>query len=412
MTILKEFTDFLKQGWLPNLLGLTGGLLGLWTFIDSYIIKFKPKIYFGTRVFFDTIKDTKHTRLQAIICSLEFCNHRKKYGVIYDFAIRIYNADEINSKSAVYYATELVDKVPIHIKDLEIQDKRIFNPITVLPNSNQSVNLILSENINGYKMVLTQIGNCYIELYYQKEPDGKWYFIDKMHLYSKDQYNHIEDKYIDLSILKNDSTRKKLDGMLRLQKTNLYTGASQKHLKNKIRHCLYKFIKIPFYRIKDVLVSIPFYSSFLINTIWDKFVKIPIIKKYGIKIEKPNIKIGSPELKPITNIAFAQILNELQNFANQINKNANHEARIIIKQMDNKIILQRYRLSINFYISGDSSIQVNELNAVLNSRLSFSIKLRNGLWNKKYWYLNNYGFISIKSFVVRVLDAFIIHSNY
>lgn len=412
MTLINDITNFLSQGWLPNLIGLIGGLLGLWTFIDSYLVSFKPKIYIGTRIVIDTIEDRGYTQLNSIICSLELCNHRKKYGVIYDFAVRIYKADEINSDKAIYYASEMVDKVPVNIDELAKQEYQIFNPITVLPDSNNSVNLVLAELLHRSKMNIATGSSYYIEAYYQKEPKGKWHFIDKLYLFNKGQLDLTNKKYILFTVLNNDTTREKLKEKVKPQKTSLYTGASQKYLNHRIRLYSYKFFKNPLNRVKDIFVSIPFYLHFLADKIFDKFVKIPIIKLYGKKIDKLDIKFGSPELKPITEIAYEQIFTELQELAKQINIGAKKEAEIIVKKDNEYIIVSRYKLSIKFYKSGDSSIRVQELNSMRGSRLTYSIELKSGVWKKKYWHLDNYGFIKINSFVVRVLDAFVIHSNY
>lgn len=412
MENFKVITDFLSESWLPNLLGLTGGLLGVYTFIDSYLVSFKPKIYIGTSIVIDTVVENSYTRLNSIICSLELCNHRKKYGVIYDFAIRIYKADEINSDKAIYYASEIVDRIPINVQDMQSQNYELFKPITVLPDSNNSVNFVLSEVLHRSKMDFNPASSYYIEVYYQKKPEGKWYFIDKLYLFNKGQYDLKSDKYVLFSVLNNDTTREKLKERVKLQKTSLYAGASQKVIKFKVNRYIYKFIKYPYYRAKDIFTTIPFYLNFAYNSIIDKFVKLPIIKRYGKNIEKANIKFGSPESKPLTVAAFEQIFTELDKLSKQINEGAKKEAEISVKKENGKIIVSRYKLSIMIYMPGDRSIRVQEQNSLRGSRLTYSIELRNKIWNKEYWHLDNYGFITIKSFVVKVLDAFVIHSNY
>lgn len=412
MDTFKIITDFLSENWIPNLFGLIGGLLGLYTFIDSYLVAFKPKIYIGTSVVIDTVIENNYTRLNSIICSMELCNHRKKYGVIYDFAVRIYKADEINSDKAIYYASEIVDRIPINVQDLQNQNYELFKPITVLPDSNNSVNFVMSEVLHRSKMDFSPASSYYIEVYYQKKPNGKWYYIDKLYLFNKGQYDLKSEKYILFSVLNNDTTREKLKEKVKLQKTNLYAGASQKIISSKARRFVYEFVKYPYYRVKDALITIPFYLNFAYNAIIDKFVKLPIIKRYGKNIEKVNFKFGSPESKPITEAAFEQIFNELGKFAKQINDGAKKEAVITVKKENGQIVLSRYKLSIIFYMSGDRSIRVQEQNSHRGSRLTYSIELRNKIWNKEFWHLDNYGFITIKSFVVKVLDAFVIHSNY
>lgn len=412
MEIINQITNFLSQNWITNLFGLLGGLLGLYTFIDSYLVSFKPKIYIGTGVVIEAIEKNGHTSLSSIICSLEICNHRKKYGVIYDFAIRIYNADKINSDKVIHYATEIVDKIPVNVQELQNQNYELFKPITVLPDTNKSVNFVLSEVLYRSKMSFNPTGSYYIEVYYQKKPNGKWYFIDKLFLFNNGNLDSESQKYILFSVLNNDKTRDRLKEKVKIQTTSLYTGASQKVISRKTKRYYYKFIITPYSIIKDTLNAIPFYLNILYNLLVDKFIKLPIIKKYGKTIEKVNIKFGSPESKPVTVATFEKIFIEFEKLATQINEDANEEAEVKVKRDKERIIISRYKLSISIYISGDRSIRVQEQISFKGSRLTYNIELRKKIWNKEYWHLENYGFISIKSFVVKVMDAFIVHSNY
>lgn len=409
---MNEILTTIGQNWFTNILGIVGGSLGIWTFIDSYLIRFVPKIYIGTKIIIDTKQTLHREDLESIICSLELCNHRKRYGVIYDFAVRVYKADEINSENAIYYASQLVNKIPINVDDLKNQEYELFNPITILPESNSSVNLVLGEVLNRSKMGMSKSSNYYLEAYYQKKPEGKWYFVDKLYLYNKGQYSQSTSQFIQFSVLNTNATREKLNKKIRPQKTDLYLGASHKHLSGKWIKYKYLIFYRPLRGIKDLFYSLPFYTNFALSLVIDKFIRIPIIKKYGKNITKANITIGSPKEKPITETAFNQIYLELDNLITKINDGANTNALISLEKKDSYIILSRYKLSIKFYMSGDRSIYVQELNAQFGSRLTYSLSLENAIWGKNYWKLKNYGFISIKSFSVKVLDAFIIHSNY
>lgn len=412
MILLNVVTDFLNNSWISNLIGLSGGILGLWTFIDSYLMIFNPKIYIGTKVIIDTIEEDHSTQLNSIICSLEICNHRKKYGTIYDFAIRIYNSEIINPPNRIYYASETIDKIPVQIAGIINQERCAYNPITVTPISNTSVNLVLSEILYQSKLNITARSNYYIEVYFQKKPKGKWHFVEKLYLFNKGELEISDKKYLHFITLESDITREKLNKHIKPQKTSLYSGVSQKIILFKLKKYSYKLIKYPLYRIKDIFISFPFYLNFLINAVIDTFIKIPIIKHYSKNVETPRIKIGSPESKPITETAFDKIYVTLNELIKKINIDAKKEVIINVKKEADHIILTRYKLSIKLYISGDSSIRVQELNSSRGSRLSYHIYLKEKVWNNKYWFLENYGFITINSFVVRILDAFVVHSNY
>ena len=306
----------------------------------------------------------------------------------------------------------MIAKIPINVDELEKQELSTFNPITVLPDSNKSISIVLSEVLYRSKMDFHPLNSYYIEIYYQKEPKSKWYFIGKFFLYNKGQLEAGLKKYVLFTVLNYDSTREKLKKSVRHQKTNLYQGASQNFLILKFRSYFYKLIKFPFYRVKDSFYSIPFYSHFLIDKVIDNLIKIPIIKKYGKIIDKSSIKFGAPESKPITYDAFEKIYSLLQKIAIQINSKAKKELEIKVEKKEGQIILTRLRFALKFYIAGDETIVVQEAYSSVGSRITYQIALRRKLWNKNFWYLDNYGFITIKSFVIRVIDAFIINSNY
>lgn len=404
-----DILNLLSQGWLPNLLGLIGGLLGMYTFIDTYLMKFCPKIYFGTKVIIEASKVKDFYQLDSIFCSLELCNHRKKYGVAYDFAVRIYKSDQINSDKAIYYASKIIKKIPINISGIEKQEFEMYSPITILPSSNKSINLVLSRALDGSKLRISPSINYFIEIYYQKKPKGKWSFIDKLYLNNTyDPYKKDIDKYIEFTVLDFYKTREKLDKAIHKQKTNLYNGISYIYIVKILNRYFYKLIKKPYSWLIDIFVSAFLYLHFIINDIIDRLIKIPLINKYGKSILKYNIRIGSPKLRPITEESFEKIFAILQKISKKFNFGTKKEAKMNIEKKDRCICVSRYKLSIKFYIAGDSCIYVQTIE---KSKFTYHIDLKKRVWNKEYWYLDNYGFITIHSFVVKVLDAFILYSN-
>jgi len=405
-------TEFLTSNWLPNILGLIGGILGIWSFVDNYIIRFKPKIYIATKVIFDTEELHNFTRLKSIIFSSELCNHRKKYGVVYDFAVRIYKSDEINSDSAIYYASEIIDKIPLNTEEIENQELQSYNPITILPNSNKSVNICFSEVPHRSTLIVNKSANYYLEAYYQKEPKGKWNYIDKLYLYNKTELGKVPGKFISFTVLNKDITKEKLKENIKIQKTNMYEGASKKTLHLFFSRLKYRLFFKPIKYIVDTFKAVPFYLNILRLWFLDKYIKIPIIQKYGKKIERVSVTFGDKENRKITEKIFKDIYDNFKSISDKMNLNATENAMTAVTLDKGQIIISRYKLSVKIYIAGDSSIYVQELNSINGSRLTYSLDLKRGLWNKNFWYLKNYGFIKPKSFVVKVLDAFIIHSSY
>lgn len=418
--ISTDLTSFFNS--LPAIVGAVGGMLGLWTFIDSYLRKFNPKIYVGTKVIFNTKYERSSHRLNSIICSLEICNHRKKYGVVYDFAVRIYNTNKVNPDDITYFASEKLESIPMKTDELKNKEITSFNPITVLPSSNKSENIIFSEVIHRSKANINPNDSFKMDMYYQKKPKGKWYLIDTFYLFNKGKYvfdlssnkgaeepDKEGNKFIVFSALDTDVSREKIkDSIVRI-KTGKWTSASHKVLKMRLLRWRYNLLKKPLYRVRDVLISVPFFLHLWSIRLIDIFIRIPIINKYGKSIRKGSLQIGDKKLRKVTDSSYEKIYTELNKLIEKINKGASDEAKINIKKSEGEIILSRYKLSIKVYKPGDTSIYVHDFN---DNRLSFKMNLRSKLFNKHYWKLDNYGFITIKSFTVKLLDTFIIHSNY
>jgi hypothetical protein len=413
MSVAHAIIDFLKSPKLPQLVGLIGGLAGIYAFIDNYIIKFKPRIFVGTRLIIHFTEETKTfptAIINSIICSMEVCNHRKKYGVIYDFAVRIYNTDAINPESQVYYASQTANKIPIKVEDLEKQEFLSFSPVTILPSSSKSINLIFSE-VRFSKMRNRKAESFYLECYYQMEPAGKWHFIDKLFLYNEAHLEQIKEPYQQYTALDNSISREKLDKTIRPQKTSLFSGITHRYLHYKILSVYRIYIIASLRRCADFFIALPFYLHLLKDYLFDRFIRIPIMKRYGKNVLSLKIKVNNPELRPVTEAVLEEIYQYISIFAAEINKDAAKEVVIKVEKEGGEIVISRYRLSIKIYVSGDTSIRVQEQNAFSGSKLTYDLSLKSAIWNQKYWHLKNYGFISIKSFAIRLLDALIMHSN-
>ncbi|MDD3323329.1 MAG: hypothetical protein PHS59_17985 [Paludibacter sp.] len=405
------------------IIGIMGGLLGFYSFVDKYLMRFKPKIFIGNKVIANISERNSKTSLDSIIVSLQLCNHRKKYGVIHDFAIRMYQTNIINPDIAIYFIYGVSDKSFNSIDELiEKKNYQVFKPIVLTPDYNNSVNIFASELRNRSKMYIEKNEPYFIELYYQKTTNGKWCFISKSYLFYDN--NMTKENYVVYSILDKGITRNKLKP-IHLE-TTLYAGASTLVIENYFKSIRFKIVHSPFYWIKDKLLIIPYYLYFIYLFSTDR-VRLSIIKKYAKTIKRTKYTWGNPEYRPITEKALDNIYKTLGKILKEINKTATTEAKLGIEYENNSIVLSRSKLKLLIYISGDINIHIavlenssqtkNPLDALIkkttrkidsNSRLNYSITLKNG----KYWYLDNYGLITIDSFAIKVLDAFVVHSQY
>ncbi len=393
-----------------GVIGAFGGLLGIWAFIDNYLLKFKPKIYLGTKFIFNTITEHSQLKAKGIICSLEICNHRKKYGTINDFAIRVYISNAINSHSSIYYASEIISDISANIDDSFNKSSSVFNPISILPNSNKTIHLLLLPKLLGSLTIKETEKNSYcIDVYCQKKSNDKWEKINSVQVYNFDLNRKISNNYIYFDSGNYYKTRDKLNNSISRTKSLLFQGVYHKFLLRLKYKFQGYFITISSF-IKNTLLIIPFYIKFLIQFVIDKFIKLPLIIKMAKKLETVRISVGNQKNMEITKTSFNKLFTEIKYIADIINKDADDQASISVQQPknDNSIIISRYRSNMKIYISGDGYMhaQIND------SRIQYDLSLKQKMFGWKYWCLDDTQYISINSFAIKLFDAFIAHSNH
>ncbi|AWG20834.1 hypothetical protein FFWV33_04390 [Flavobacterium faecale] len=389
-------------------LSIIGGFLGIVSFMDNYLIRFKPTIFVGTKVVSETENTEKgETFLSSIICNIEIANHRKRYGIINDFAVRIYRNDQINSKKTIFYSSEFIDTIPQKIQSIDNQERIIFNSINILPNSNKSVTLILSDQILQSKFDFYDANTYYLEFYYQLNPKSKWIFIDKLYLYNKrDEIIPKKDKYTLFTAINYDKSRESIENNLLTPSTTLYKSATRKHLVDILKKHKLNYVLTPINILRDLIIFIPYYLIMFANRINDNYIKIPLILKY-VKNKRPfKIKIGSPELRPRTEKDFQKIIFELNKNITKINLHLETEKNIKLKELDKeRFLIFRDKTTIEVFISGDTSIVAK------SQYINYRLNLKLGIWNKNHWFLENSGFTQLDSFSVKIIDYLILHST-
>lgn len=387
-------------------LSIIGGFLGIWSFIDNYLIRFKPKIFVGTKVVSETIEEKNKIVLNSIICNFEIANHRKKYGIINDFAVRVYRNDQINPKKVIYYSSEFIEKIPQKIQNIDHQERVIFSPINILPNSSKSITLVLSDQLLNSELDFYQGNTYYLEFYYQLTPKSKWKFIDKLYIYNKrDEIIPKNEKYTLFTAINYDKSRESIGKYLINSSASLYESAAKRHIINLFKKYKLAYILKPLNILRDFIIFIPHYISIIANKLINKFIKIPLIRAYAQNNYALKIKFGSPELRPKTEKDFKIIKQRLNEIISKINLKLESENLIELKETsEDKCLIYRNRKTLELFMSGDTSIEVK------GAGLNYRLNLKQGIWNKNLWFLENQGFIQLDSFSLKIIDYLVLHS--
>ncbi len=413
---MPEILKIFDEKWIGNLIGFIGGLLGLLTFINAYLLPFKPRMFLGSKAFILAKKAPnlvgKYVMLNSVMCSIQIGNHRNKYGSILDFAIRIYKTHALNPDHAVYFASNTWSSYPLTLANVSSVQKSLFSPFNILPKSERSLHLEFSELLNRSNMIIDSDANMYLEIYYQIGPHRPWKLLRTYFLFFKEMEQLNDDLMLKYTILESHVTRDKIFKVIKTTKPSLFLGASNRTIKLFFRSMSFRLIRKPIRFIRDSLLFIPFSFLNITQWIYDQAVRLPLLRRSAVRIHRLTISSGQPDKVPKTQESFALICKILSKQIDIINLQAEDPAKIGLEQKASELILNRYKMSLKIYIAGDGYIVAQDIVTFQNPKLMFHLWLKDTAFGYYVWHLQNVGYISAKSFALRVFDAFVLHSNY
>ncbi len=415
MDLLDIFT-FFSQKWLPNLVGTVGGLLGAYAFVDNYILRFNPKVFTGSQVFFQLDPEVKHCRqeLEYILLSVQIGNHRKKYGMIYDFAVRFYVSGEINPSTVIYYASELAENIRLEDKKATPENIYPFKPIAILPNSDKSINLLLGEVVHRSKDSLDRGQHYSLELYYQTKPNGKWHFVNKVELYNSYTFGKKEsDVQMAFTTLNYDTSREKIKKYTKsIPVSGVYKGASYKETDKSLKKIKYQYIQQPLFFLRHIGIYLGVKGFSRCDKLVDEKYRWPIIVDYFKNPKRFKLKMGYPELKPKGIEGLNLLYDILSEKAALLNLGIERGHDLVLKKIsDTEFTISKYHLSMSIYLSNDKDMRVHGEGVHSRRRLiRYNLELKKGVFNQYYYHLENHGAKTIESFAVTLLDIIALQS--
>ena len=410
-----SFIKSLDLGVIAGIIGAIGGLLGFWSFIDSYLLKFKPKITIGNKVIILTerpVQAIDSLKIKSINISVEIGNNRNKYGYINDFAVRIYEPNSLNPSQTTYFVTSSLKTLPVTMKSYDKEERTLYSPLHVLPKTNKLMVFNFDDVQNGTGMdIKGDSPQLNLEMYYQKEPKDAWIKINILSLFKTEQ-NSYDSALKIYSVLNLNSTRKKLLNNLKHPESSLFSGLSHKYVLQFISRLYSRLILIPLNTIKDFFLYVPITVTMLAVYLYDISLRKLIIRIYGSHLQSIGFSETNADRKPMTLKAFGVISGIFREETAKINVDAHADAKIVIQQSEQHVTISRTRLNLEVYIAGNTTIiAIGKDNSDM-ARINFKLDLKRTRGLYSYWYLEGYGPITLGSFSLRVLDAFLLHSSY
>lgn len=433
ITVAKYLWEAVQLSWIPNALGILGGILGAYTFVDNYLLPFKPKIFLGGKMSFEGRRGA-HLRkrefyLNSIIISLEIGNHRNRYGFINDFAARIYSASELNPHKGIYYVSKFLPAFPTDLVAATNATRPLFSPFAVLPKSKQTLILEFSELTNMSQMFFSDNCEAIVEVYYQEYPNSKWQLITTDRTLPGPAYDG-DPVFIQREFINKRVSRDAIAQVLPPIRVDMHNGLTDRHL-YWLGVELKFWGKRPFSLIAQLTNTAYISLVLLAISAYDITVRRILLRKYSKTIVRPKIHVGVPDLVGKTNLGIEYILKYFQELAEENNKTADPAAQIhwgtlvpsdpkqpgvgkaelhtLHERLSSEF--SRNGMRIKIYKCGDVNIIAQGFDKTGASRFTFQINQIRLIRSLTYWELENYGPITLQSFALRVFDAFVLHSR-
>lgn len=395
---------------LSSIVGMVGGVLGFFVFFDNYILKFKPKLNISNRLFFRYKIEEKHPiikgrTLESVILKIEAINGRNKIGRIDDFALRIYDSSSTLPSGYMLYAENVSERLPSNHTFFKVDDFNSFSPISILGRS--SKNFVVEFKPEKYMgSIINPEGKLKLDLLYYLPGKG-WRFVGTfMPYYFKDQNvqesldGNIEYSLMDYTVIRGGAPKS-----LKQPVVGLYKGISGKYMGFYLRKSFYTIRKIIYFPLKLIkLMWILFAVSF--RQISSYCIVLPMINFKSKKL--PSLQFHHPRARLVsdTTAAFESCREHISEIANKINAKADSKAQITIQNGASDFTIQRGKLQVKFYKSGDGYIRANDTDGY-PQMFAFSIELVEYPLGIRVWKLNNKN-MTIKSACIHIMDSFVL----
>lgn len=400
-------------GVVGGIIGVVGGILGFFTFIDNNVLGFKPQLNISGRLFFsfeekETAQGLRGKPLKSIIFQIEVINGRNKIGRIDDFAIRIYNQSTTQPKTFILYAENILDRLPSKPTFFDKEKFNLFSPLSILGRSTK--NTVVEFTPERYRSVYVPTdGYLKMELLYAL-PNKKWKVAGTYtphHFVTHNKSDELQG-VMEYSLLDNAVERDKVEKVFKQPESGLYKGISGKYIGIYLRKPIYfikKVIKYPF-KIINLFVTLIILSAK--HIIFTKLI-LPLINRKSKSLPRLTFSNPRAHLKNDTIKTLNRLKEKSQEIIDKINKQANDEAKIILTTINEGFSIQRGKLTIKFYYSGDGHITVQDTDGY-PQRFLFTMKIYEYPFGIKLWKVNN-KIMTTDSACVLFMDSFILLSH-
>jgi hypothetical protein len=349
---------------ISTVVGMTGGLLGFYTFLDNYLLRFKPKFATGEAFYFVFKKHEKtdRTYIESIIFQTEIFNHRNKLGKVDGLYMKAYASQQLEPSIVNFHASSFLSEIPANIQNIASCQRSHASTININNKSAKSVVLEMTQDY-GNRATLPVDGEIVIELIYKLKA-GRLKSAKKFSIHHLSQKKHeVGEKTIYIFELEerfNDSSN--LQKYPLEVKTTSYKGVSAFYINMFLGIAKGKATQLAMFSIK-VFMSLVHAGSALLRAVFSEAVEWNIAKVYGPKKRGIKFSVGDKKKADLTESYLANLFVILTKKVESINKKSPDEEKITLSNSKNEILLRKKSATLKIYKSGDGHIHAGLVNA-------------------------------------------------
>ncbi|MFP6562377.1 hypothetical protein WJ542_29355 [Paraburkholderia sp. B3] len=385
-------------------LGIVGGLLGAYTFIDTYVLRFKPKFVIGDRIYLVYKKNkADYTYLSSLVIQFDIFNHRNKLGRVEDIFLKIYDSRMLEASVLDLFPIANLEEMPISREDV-ISVKRLPPAPFAVPNKSSKTIVLEMAQEKLHHGAISPSAYLNLEAFY-KNPVGKWKKFAKLSLYAgfEESSTHGDATVHNFSLIDRFSERERLKRKRIRLKITSYKGIAGFYL-SLWMHKSYRFVISKFAVLPKGIRYLLSMGVALWGNIISEYIEWPIARSKTSKKRPLNISIGNAIHAKQTILFLTKIGVSLERKVAKLNKHETPERKIVITAEAKEIVVKRGDVRIKIYIGGDGFIGIHK--SIPNSEkveMIFTIKIKQFPFRRFIWSLSEKPVFS-STVATRVLD--------
>ncbi|MFM0231288.1 hypothetical protein [Paraburkholderia sediminicola] len=391
MTLPTEATVPSVLGIVSTFIGILGGMLGAYTFLDNYILRFKPKFLIGDRIYLTYEKHKKiqeYSHLSSLIIQFEIFNHRNKLGRIEDIFVRIYDSRKLEASVLDLFPLAALDSMPTN-RDEVIAAERVPPSPIAIPNKSSKTLVIEMAQEKLHNGTVDPSGFLKVQCLY-KSTTGKWRKFSEFSLHAAYEEKSTYDKFTIYNFDRTEryAEREKLKRRKIATEVNSYKGVSNYYLSF--------WLPRPYWRAKEFVQAAPKLVIFLcglatatVRNCLSEAIEWRVVKRTAARSRKPKITVGNARNARRTDSLIAKLKPLIEHKVTELNSRAKASDAITIEIVDTSITLKKSGTQVRVYVGGDGFVGI--LRSPLNSPMGetvFTIRVKEFAFGSYLWTLS------------------------